>query len=503
VGPERDAGGDDDLHRPDGSRPLTDLGNAERLVARHGRDIHYCHAWGRWLVWDRRRWRGDDTGAAERLAVRTVRSIYREAERAPTKEGSDAIAAHARRSESRQRIESMLALARSQPGVPVRPDDLDRDPWLLNVANGTIDLRTGELRKHRREDLATRLAPVDYDEQARAPLWDAFLARILPDGDVRAYMRRWMGYALTGVIREHVLVIAHGSGANAKTTFVDAGRRALGDYARTIPAEVLLARTHDAHPTERAQLLGVRLAITSESDQGRRLDEGTVKTLTGGDRITARFMRQDFFEFSPTHKLILMTNHKPRIRGTDVGIWRRIMLVPFPVVIPEAERDPALPERIATETPGILAWAVRGCLEWQARGLAPPAAVREATASYQRDEDTLGEYLAERTVADAAARTSAADLHRDYVAWAERAGVRPAGQRDLAEALAARSYVRHTLHGRRVYRGVRLLATGDGVRVGDHLPYCPTRGENSQRTGTPSPTLTLAGRDDEGEGWPS
>jgi hypothetical protein len=291
---------------------LTDLGNAERFVRDHGENVRYCYPWAKWLVWTGSRWRRDDAGQVQRLAKETVRSIYREASGAEDEERRKALAKHATRSEGADKIKAMLELARSE--VPVDPDELDADPWLLNAANGTVDLQTGEIREHRREDLITKLAPVEYDPGVSAPTWEAFLERVLPGEELRTFVQRAAGYSATGDTSEQVMLINHGAGNNGKSTFQEALSAALGDYSMRAPTEMLMARRAGGVPNDVARLKGARFVAASETEEGRRLAESLVKDLTGQDTISARFMRAEWFDFRPTHKLWLSTT-SPRSAG--------------------------------------------------------------------------------------------------------------------------------------------------------------------------------------------
>ncbi len=409
-----------------GSLPRTDTGNAERLVGRHGHDLKFVYGIG-WFVWSGTHWRRDKTGEVERRAKETVRSIHEEAARVANDEERRQLAKWAIASESVSRIRAMVSLAMSEPGVPLeKADELDRDPWLLNVENGTLDLRTGELREHRREDLITKLAPVEYDPDADAPTWEAFLKTVVPDGDTRRFLQRAVGYSLTGVVGEKVLPCLLGRGDTGKTTFVEAVMDLLGDdYAAPAAPDLLLAKRGSNHPTELADLLGKRFVPTVEVEEGRRLAESLVKQLTGGDRIKARYMREDFFEFRPTHKVWLAANHPPIIRGGDDAIWNRVKKVPFDVVIPKERQDRRLREKLRVEAVGILAWAVRGCLEWQRDGLGEPGEVAAATAEYREDMDTFAEFLAEKCALGAEEWVSVARLRHTYVDWCRDAGERP------------------------------------------------------------------------------
>jgi P4 family phage/plasmid primase-like protien len=437
----------------------TDLGNAERLVARHGEDLRYCHPWRKALVWDGTRWAKDETGAVDRLAAETVRSIYDEAQRESDPDVRKALARHAISSEARSRIDAMGALARSK--VPVRPEELDADPWLLNCSNGTVDLRTGELREHAREDLITKLVPIEYDAEAMAPTFVAFLERILPSEELRKFVQRVFGYAALGVVTEEILVIFHGTGDNGKTTLVNVTLEALGDYAIQAARDLLLAK-RSTHPTELTDLFGTRFVACTETDDGRRLAEALVKQLTGRERIRARGMREDFWEFNPTHTVFLSTNHKPEVRGTDHAIWRRIRLVPFEVKIPEEEKDKGLAAKLAEELPGILAWIVRGCLEYQREGLGEPEKVEKATAGYRAEMDVLAAFIEDRCVLQAGAEAPATPLYKAYREWCEEAGEQPEKQTAFGRRLGERgdltgfAYTQGPHKGRKGWRGIGL-----------------------------------------------
>lgn len=440
--------------------PLTDLANAERLVARHGHDLRFCHPMGRWIVWDGRRWAIDDIGEVRARAKEVVRSIYAEAESLSDEEQRKARARWGLASESRMRIEAMIALAQSERGIPILPAELDRDPWLLTVRNGTLDLRTGALRQHNRGDLITRLVEIDYDPRAPAPLWRDFLARIMGgNDDLIAFLQRAVGYSLTGDTSERALFFLYGSGANGKTTFLETIRAIAGGYGVRTPTETLLTR-RESIPNDVARLRGARLVTAAEADEGRHLAEALVKDLTGGDMISARFLHAEWFDFKPTCKLWLAANHKPIVRGTDQAIWDRIKLIPFSVVIPEAEQDKTLVEKLRAELPGILAWAVEGCLAWRRGGLGVPREVRAATGEYREEMDVLGGFLD-----DCCARTGrvgAKELYQAYLSWCEANGEKPISQRQFGLKMAERGFGQFRTARGRGWMGV-CLAEGIGA----------------------------------------
>jgi putative DNA primase/helicase len=456
----------------------TDLGNARRLVRVAGADLRFTAALG-WLVWDGKRWRRDDTGAVDRCAKKAVRSIWDEARAASSKEEQEALASWAIRSQNRARIEAAVALAKSEPEVAASADDFDRDPWLLNVVNGTIDLRTGELRAHGREDLLTKLAPVAYDPRAEAPRWQAFLGQVQPDPEARQFLARYAGYCLTGEMGEQVFAVHHGGGSNGKGVYSDTLLAVFGDYAGVTPYATFVQRRPDAPTNDLAALRGARLIIASEPNEGVRLDEGAVKAITGEDPMTARFHYREFFTFRPTCKLVLTGNHRPRIRGTDHAMWRRVLLVPWPVTVMNPDKD--LRRRLRDELPGILRWAVAGCLAWQREGLRAPGVVRAAVEEYRESEDHVGRFILDRCRLGSALVVSSKDLRTEYEAWAEEEGEEPLSARSLGGKLSDRGIhpIRNTdgIRGRG-WKGIAVGTLGtDGRFGGGSSPYARTREE--------------------------
>lgn len=417
----------------------TDLGNARRLVDAAGQDLRYVHEWGRWLTWDGRRWCRDLTGEVHRRAKAVVDAILVEAATTASPNRRDALMKWWKQSQAAQRLGAMVNIATTELPVPALVDQLDGDPWLLNVANGTLDLRTGALMPADRTQLLTKLAPVDFDPEATCPRFEAFLDLITgSDPELAGFIQRAVGYSLTGTVGEQVLFFAHGGGQNGKSTLMGVLQRILGDYAQAAAPNLLITTRDAEHPTAVADLVGTRLVVSQEVDQGRRLAEATVKALTGGDLIKARFMRQDFFNFWPTHKIWLSANHKPFVRGTDHAIWRRIRLIPFEARIPDDQRVNHYEHVLFAEASGILNWALAGCLEWQARGLQVPARVADATALYRDENDDVGRFISECCDLGPNLRAQATPLRERYVEWCEANGERPMSARALGPHLRER-----------------------------------------------------------------
>ncbi len=436
--------------------PYTDLGNAERLAHEHGADLRYT-ASHKWLVYDEVRWKRDKTGEVRRRFTDTVRGMYKQAAAINDADQRKALVSHARGCESLHRVKAAVELCQSHADVATTIEAFDADPWLLNTLTGVIDLKTGYLRPHRREDLMMKLAPVEYTPDAKCARWDRFLREIF-DCDVTLidYAQRAVGYAVTGVVRENIAHFLYGAGANGKSTFLDVLSFALGDYARTAPPKLLIQRTNDAHPTELATLHGTRFVTSVETGERRVLDEERLKQLTGKDRISCRYMRADFFEFEPTHTLFLCTNHKPIIQGTDHAIWRRIALWPFTVQIPDRDQDPDLADKLKREAPGILAWVVRGCLEWRRRGekLEAPECVLDATAKYRTDSDLVGDWLDTCCLTGDEWVTERKTLYRSYSAWATESGITPMSNIAFGRMLGERGYRQERRGGTTVHHGL-------------------------------------------------
>jgi putative DNA primase/helicase len=390
---------------------------------------------GQWFRYDGARWRKDDTLHAFDLARRICREASAECN---GKEGAKAALASART------VAAVERLARSDRRIAATVDQWDADPWLLNTPDGVIDLRTGHLRPHLADDYMTKItATGSYGD---CLLFLAFLDKIMGgDAELIAFIRRALGYAVTGLTREHALFFGYGTGANGKSVLLSTVASILGDYHKTAPIETFTVSGGDRHPTDIAMLRGARLVTATETEEGREWAEARIKQLTGGDRVSARFMRQDFFEFIPQFKLFVAGNHRPGLRSVDEAIRRRLYLTPFAVTIPPDERDADLAEKLKAEWPGILAWIIKGCIEWQAKGLAAPKAVTAATAEYLESEDALAAWIDERCERDPRAWASSSALFVSWAEWATAAGEATGSQKKFSQKLADRKFQKHKM----------------------------------------------------------
>ena len=440
--------------------PFTDLGNAHRFRLDHRDAARYVPGLG-WHIWDGQRWRPDDDGAAERLAKDTALRTKRDAGTIDDTDEAAAMFKWALTTQGAPRLRAMLELARTELQLVARAEQLDADPLRLAVANGTVDLRTGELRPHDPADLITRLAGTTYDPGAQAPTWREHLRVVFAgDDDLAAWLQRWAGYCLTGDTSEQCLVLAHGDGENGKTTTWETISRVLGSYARGADAHTFTTAASDrAARSDIARLHGARLVTTDEIAPGAHLAEGLVKQITGGDRIVARFLYQGEFEFVPVLKLCLSVNHLPEINGGDHAIWRRIRVVPFGERITSPDRRFA--GRLRDELPGILAWAVEGCAAWQRDGLGTCAAIERATGAYRRDQERVTAFLADCTERDTFGRVERGKLLATYEGWERAHGRSPLPVKAFYSELRGHGLGDHMARGTRYVTGVRLI--GDDV----------------------------------------
>lgn len=424
-----DAKAKNDSVNADGLPPNTEDSLALQFTARHADDWRHVSAWGSWMVWTGAQWQREKTLKAFDLA----RQICRDA---AISCDSPKIAA---KISSAATVAAVERLARADRRHAAKTDDWDQDLWALNTPAGIVDLRTGDLTAHVRARYMTKMAAAIPG--VGCPTWEQFLAKVTGDDEeLQAYLARMVGYVLTGIISEHALFFFYGTGANGKSVFTNTISAILGEYATSAPMETFMASHSDRHPTDLAGLRGARLVTSVETEQGRRWAESRIKSMTGGDKVPARFMRQDFFEFTPQFKLVIAGNHKPSIRTVDEAMRRRLHLIPFTVTIPQKERDQALPEKLLAERDGILAWAIRGCLEWQRIGLQPPSSIKAATEEYFEAEDAIGRWLEECCLVGPNQTALSAILFTSWTVWAESNGEFVGTKKHLTELLSARGF---------------------------------------------------------------
>lgn len=413
---------------------LTDTGNAERLTWRYKNQFLYCPQRD-WYAWDGKRWKPDGVSAITLASIATVRKIKEELNRAlancdpETKEGQDEIAeitksyiSWAKTSEGRPRLEAMASIA--EKFLPVELDKFDQNRMLFNCANGTIDLKTGELRSPCREDYITTLSSVQYDPAAECPLWLEFLSDVTGgNGELVRYLQRAVGYSLTGLTVEHCMFILWGTGRNGKSTFLEVIQHLMGEYSKAAHMNTFMQKKQDEGiPNDLAALASARFVSATESDDGKRLAEAKIKQITGGDTVTARFLHKEFFQFQPQFKIWLGTNHKPTIYGTDEGIWRRIRLIPFEVYIPDGKKDEKLTQKLISEASGILNWALQGLEEYRLNGMMEPDIVKASTDDYRASQDWMSRFLGEVTEPSPEDNIPARKLYEKYKDWCDRTG---------------------------------------------------------------------------------
>jgi putative DNA primase/helicase len=441
----REGASSDDLKPPE----FSDEALALRFAEVHGADLRYVAAWGQWLEWDGTLWKRDETLKAFDYARHICRAASAECSKLKL----------ANQIARAQTVAAVERLARADRRIAATVDQWDVDAWLLNTREGVIDLQSGRLRPARRDDYMTKCTAIAPDD-AEPTAFLAFLARITgEDFALQQFLQRLFGYCLTGVTREHALAFFHGTGGNGKSVLLSVATGIFGDYAKAAPIELFMVSRSEQHPTGLAGLRGARLVTAIETEEGRRWAENKIKALTGGDKIPARFMRQDFFEFIPQFKLVIAGNHKPGLRGVDEAIRRRMNLVPFIVTIPVEERDEQLSEKLKAEWPAILRWMINGCLEWQGEGLAQPEAVRNATEAYLEAEDNIAMWLQDCAEAGGIfGWLSSAALWRSWKQWADTAGEYPGSQKRLSETLKDRGFAfkRQGGTGRAGFEGIRL-----------------------------------------------
>lgn len=444
----------------------TDLGNAQLFAEQHATVLRHVRASNRWLFWDGKRWSPNATGEVERMACETIKVLHDSAAACTVPFVQREMRVHAFRTESKRGFEAMIALAKSDSYIAATPEQFDADPFLLNCLDGVVDLRTGTLLPHDSSYLMTKLAPAEYQGTFTAEddsTWLSFLSDLT--GNDRAYtdyLQACIGYSLTGSVAEEKLFLVHGPAATGKSTFVEAVRGVWGDYASAASFDTFIAKRSGGIPNDLARLVGARFVTAVEVAEGKHLDEAVVKQITGGDKLTARFLYGEFFEYSPQLKLWLAANDVPLIRPQDDGMWRRIERLPFDKVVAEKDRDPVLKKRL-TSDPAlrtvILRWAVEGALRWQADGLHAPPVVEQATGAYRHDMNPLSQFVDEECSLDPGARVTCDAFYEAYRQWAENNGTVPVPKGKILSYLASWNVVAvRGARGTRSYANIRALA---------------------------------------------
>lgn len=438
---------------PDGRH---DAANARRIAEEHHDRLRYVTDWQKFLVFEHGRWVLDRSETlAQRAAKSTAKRIWKLVKKQLSPDGDKAKQADllkfGRYCSSRSGISNALHLSKSEPELVISHDELDTVPFLLNCKNGTLDLRTGQLRGHDPKDLITKLCPIEYDPSAPCPRWERFVSEVMEDKvELIEFLQRYAGYVLSGDVTEQILLICWGAGANGKSTFFETLLEMLGpDYATAGAEGLLTAKKRDSHPTEIADLFGRRLVVCAEIDAGREMSEARCKQLSGNDTLKARHCKEDFWSFVPTHKTVLYSNYLPKVKGVDHGIWRRLVLLPWQQKFwnpdkgesgeEKYKRDISLRDKLRQELPGILSWCVRGFQQWQAQGLCPPDSVRAATAQFKIDSDELKDFFADCCdLGDARFWVRLKFLYKEYQDWCSRSGFNPDTQKTFSQKLAER-----------------------------------------------------------------
>lgn len=421
----------DDL--PDGTVSNTELANAHRLCRDYGDRLLFVDGMEPHV------WNGSNWTPSRRQALRLAHDVTRgvlfyarELNVRAARLGSEArkeleeearkLEEHARRSQHSKPLHAVLEIAAAFPELTCTVEQLDSDPMLFACRNGTINLLAGDLHPARPGDRISKVSPVVFDRDAACPQWTRFLKQILVDDELIQYLQRLVGYCLTGSTEEQCLHIFHGAGANGKSVLLEVLRYVFGTYAQVTPVSSLIASNKGELRNDIARLAGARFVTASETAEDTALDEALIKSITGGDRIVARFLRQEFFEFDPVAKIFIATNHLPRVRGNDHGIWRRLRLLDFRVKIEAMQMDVHLLEKLKAEGPGVLAWAVRGCLDWQSRGLCPPPTILAASEDWRQESNVVARFVEERCRVSRDARVTAAELYAAFTHWVGEEG---------------------------------------------------------------------------------
>ena len=436
----------------------TDLGNSKRLVKSHGDILRYLHEMRKWIYWDDSRWVIDEDGKVMRYAKQTAISINKEASQISDDNRRSEAQKHAKTSESLRSLSAMIDLAKTEEGIPLPASKLDTKNFVLGVNNGVVSLQSGELIAGSTKDLyLTKKATVCFDPEAQCPTWHAFLHQVLGgDEEFIRFIQKAVGYSLTGDTSEQVLFFLYGVGANGKSTFVNTLQTILGDYAQQAQVSTFMAKGKGAINNDIARLRGSRFLATTETEEGSRFNESELKQLTGGDTITARFLHQEHFEFKPNFKLWISGNHKPYIQGNDIGIWRRIKLIPFEVSVAPDEQDKDLTTKLLAESSGILNWALEGCRMWIEEGLGGCKIVDKATKAYRSEMDVISGWVNERCILDINAEAPSSVLYESFRLWAHENGEYVVNNRKFKQKLLEKDIQLSRTSKGSMYSGLRL-----------------------------------------------
>jgi putative DNA primase/helicase len=442
----------------------TDQWAAELFKAKYGDNLHWCDPLGGWLIWDGTRWLQDDTLKIERMAYDVIKQMHDQANASDDKK----LRSFAVKREQDSQFRAMISRLRALDGIPARSGDFDQDTHKINAMNHTIDLKSGLTYAHHRPDMITRRIEVTYNPEATCPRWMQFLGEIFSgDLDLIDYVQRAIGYSLSGDVSEHCLFVLYGMGRNGKSTFLKHIAAIMGDYAQAASAGLLIEKRNEGIPNDVARLRGTRLVVVQESKRGNSFDESQVKALTGGDRITARFLRKEFFEFNPTFKIWFSTNHKPDIIGTDVGIWRRIRTIPFERVFTDTEADKHLDDKLRAEYEGIFAWMVQGYHLWQKHGLGENKTITAAGEEYQEESDIMKAFIDERC--EMTGIVAKAELRTAFLEWRKAAGVRFLSKVEMYQYLSKKIGLKDSRFSEgdraRIWVGISLNSKWTNTRV--------------------------------------
>jgi len=464
--------------------PRTDLGNNKRFIRRFGKDIRYCHPWRTWFIWNGNKWEMDESGRIMVHGKYTVNRIEDEAGKTGGDHAQKEMYSWSGTSQGYNRIKSMIALSASD--VPILPHQIDANKNLINFPNGTLEIDTGTFREHRQDDLCSKVMGAPYDLAADCPLWKRFISEIFEDNqDLISFVQRALGYTLTAEIKERAIFLCYGSGANGKSTLLNTAAAAMGDYSQQTESSTFTVQKREQVRNDLAALKGARLVLALESGKDKKLDEAIVKQVSGGDKIAARFLFKEYFEYIPEFKIWWGFNHRPRIDDCTESIWDRIKLIPFNLRVPEEKRDLDLPHKLQAELPGIIKWMLEGLQEYRRIGLAEPEIVRAATAEYQEEQDILGEWLGDMCVKGRMYWTGSGELYTSYFTWCSDRHETPVSTRKFGFEMKDRFKAGKNSSGTRGYHGIRLKGSPDlitSISTGEEKPIIEPETENRRLT---------------------